>query len=62
MVGAIPFLRDYVGICKRSTCGNCELNRRAVCVNRLESFDDARISKAVAVVREIKAKEAKGAK
>ena len=58
MVGAIPFLRDYVGICRRSRCSNCELHRRGVCCSMLQNFDDAQIGKAVAVVKEIKAKEA----
>lgn len=62
MVGAISFLRDYVGICRSTGCRNCELYRRGVCCSMIQNFDDAHISKAVAVVREIKAKEAKSAK
>lgn len=58
MVGAIDFLRDWIGICQASRCSKCELFNRGVCTAQAMSFDNVRINKAVSVVREIKQKGA----
>lgn len=57
MVGAVTFLRDYIGICRNSKCSSCKLNENGVCINQLEKFDNSRINKAIAVVRTIKMQE-----
>jgi len=57
MIGAINFLRDWVGICQKSKCSNCRLLQHGVCTNQLEKFNNERINKAINVVIALKLQE-----